>query len=147
MAVWAQRHLAQLWQTEALLPDDQTAAMAHVRLPGVYFKSDADALSDLLKKRHRIHVMFFGLPMLGSPEGRTAYWVRPCFQVYITHEDVEALGQAVLECLDLLPAFKAAQLWRKNLQSHRSSHNLTSTAAVSITCGASTCMPAAHRPV
>ena len=33
MAVWANKHLSELWGTQALVADEATAAMAHVMLP------------------------------------------------------------------------------------------------------------------
>jgi len=110
MAVWAQRYLAELWGTECLLPDSSTCAMAHVRLPGVRSRRAADALSRLLRLKHGIHVMLFGLP---DPRGGTAYWARPCFQVYVQHDDVVALGAAVLEEAPLASAAAAAWAWRR----------------------------------
>mmetsp|Transcript_9075 Transcript_9075/g.26038 ORF Transcript_9075/g.26038 Transcript_9075/m.26038 type:complete len:289 (-) Transcript_9075:293-1159(-) len=111
MALWAQQFLADLWGTEALLPDDQTCAMAHVRLPRITTKATADAICDALRKRYNIHVMFF---KLSGTNGEDTYWVRPCIQVYVTREEVEMLGHALLELIKFAPAAAVAAQWRAN---------------------------------
>ena len=147
MAVWAQRHLSELWGTEALFPDERTCAMAHVKLPGVTSKAAASALSDILKKRHNIHVMMFGLPNVpGNPNSGVSYWVRPCIQIYVTPEDIERLGTAVQEALALLPAAEAAARWRSaSLKSRSASMDVMAPSHAHLKGTATTAMEAAAR--
>ena len=115
MALWAQSFLAELWGTEALLPDEQTCAMAHVRLPGITDKPTADAICTALKKKYNIHVMFFRLP---GDNGKETYWVRPCIQIYVTQEEVERLGYAIMDLAHFTPAAAAATQWRTRALRH-----------------------------
>jgi len=131
MAVWAQTSLAALWGTETLVPEECTVAMAHVRLPAVRSRKGAAKLGAMLKQLHNIHVMLFTLPPPQAAEGEEvksgdSFWVRPCFQVYVTHQDVELLGQAVL---DLAPLAESAEVCLRWLTNHRKKQSTTSVAS------------------
>jgi hypothetical protein len=109
MALWAQRYLARLWQTETLVPEANTVAMGHVRLP-IRTREAAAKLAELLKERHELHVMLFTLPAPGG-RGADTYWVRPCFQIYNSSRDVELLGQYVLALAPLANVAALAGWW------------------------------------
>ena len=104
-AIWAQEWLAAVWRTETLLPAECTAFMAHARVP-VATQAAATLLNRTLKEDRAIHVMAFALaPRAHRGESAPTYWVRPCMQLFVSRDDVRALGAAVL---DLAPKCKSA---------------------------------------
>ena len=96
-AIWAQEWLAAVWRTETLLPAECTAFMAHARVP-VATQAAATLLNRTLKEDRAIHVMAFALaPRAHRGESAPTYWVRPCMQLFVSRDDVRALGAAVLD--------------------------------------------------
>jgi len=109
MALWAQKYLAAAWGTETLVPDEHTCAMGHARLP-ISNRTAATRLAELLKERYNVHVMLFTLPAAG-PAGCETFWVRPCFQIYVSRQHVELLARAVLELAPLANVAELAASW------------------------------------
>ena len=94
LAMFAQRHLAEAWGTEALAPDAFVAAMCNVRLPVDSFEQ-AWALAGVLLNKHDTMVVVF--------KYHGAAWLRLSAQIFLEQQDVVELGQLVLAILPTLP--------------------------------------------
>lgn len=107
LAIWAEKYLSELWNTEILVPESMTAFMAHVRIPttnetiGSKLQSrllnEYDIETTVLKLENPVHTLTGNETILTEP----TFWFRLSCQIYLEESDFYALGDAVKNILNL----------------------------------------------
>jgi len=99
LAVWAQGRLAELWNTETLLPASETGFMGHTRFP-VDSADEMGKIDGALFQKYDTEVTTF--PLVDPVTNATSYWIRLSAQLYLNEHDFETLGFRVLELKELI---------------------------------------------